>query len=116
MMTTKQQAEKQEAREHLLEWLNPGDTVYTVLRHVSSSGMSRCIDVYTIKNNEPLFLTYWTSKLLGYRINQDKGGLVVGGGGMDMGWHVVHGMSMALFNHEGDYDHKKATCLNQRWL
>ena len=36
-------AEKAEALARLREWLKPGDTVYTILEHVSSSGMSRAI-------------------------------------------------------------------------
>lgn len=38
--------ERLEAIEHLRTMIKPGDTVHTVLRHVSKSGMTRGIDVY----------------------------------------------------------------------
>ena len=44
-MTKAQKAEQAEAIAKLREWLKPGDTVYTVLEHVSASGMSRTIKV-----------------------------------------------------------------------
>ena len=43
-MTKAQMAERDEAIANLREILKPGDTVYTILRHVSKSGMSRVID------------------------------------------------------------------------
>jgi hypothetical protein len=44
-MTKAQQAERTEAIDKLREWIKPGDTVYTILQHVSRSGMSRHIRV-----------------------------------------------------------------------
>lgn len=38
-------AEALEAKTELLKLLKPGDTVYTILRHVASSGMFRVIDL-----------------------------------------------------------------------
>lgn len=45
--------EMEESKTRLKEMLHEGDTIYTVLRHVSASGMSREIDVYLIRENEP---------------------------------------------------------------
>jgi hypothetical protein len=42
---TAKQAEQADAVAELHKLLKPGDTVYTILRHVSSSGMSRVIDL-----------------------------------------------------------------------
>ena len=42
-MNTKQ--ERQDAIERLRSMLAPGDSVYTILRHVSRSGMSRSISL-----------------------------------------------------------------------
>ena len=81
---------------HLREILKPGDTVFTVLRHVSASGMSRRIDLYCIKDNRPQFLTGYAAKAIGWRWG-DKAGLVVGGCGMDMGFHAVYTLSRTLF-------------------
>lgn len=89
--------EKAEAARELRKLLKPGDTVYTVLRHVSSSGMSRRIDLYCIKNNKPRFLSGWAARVLGYKRASKGDGLVVGGCGMDMGFHVVYSLGYALW-------------------
>lgn len=73
--------------------------IYTVLRSVSKSGMSRVIDFYTIENNKPLSLTHLIGKACDYRMAKN-GGLVVKGCGMDMGFHVVYVVSSIL--HSGD--------------
>ena len=84
------------ARARLLELLKHGDTVYTILRHVSGSGMSRRIDVYTIKDGKPQYLSGYAAGLIGWKLH-DKGGIVVGGCGMDMGFHLVYTLSAVLF-------------------
>lgn len=88
--------ERAEAIEQLRKWLQPGDTVYTVLRHVSRSGMQREISLYVIKDGEPQWLDGYASKALGERIGKREG-LVVGGCGMDMGFHLVYNLSRTLF-------------------
>lgn len=101
-------ADKARAAEHLETLrgiLKPGDTVHTVLRHVSSSGMSRRIDLYRVEHDGPRygtdlrFLTGYVAAVLGYRWDDRNGkhGLVVGGCGMDMGFHVVYNLSRVLF-------------------
>jgi hypothetical protein len=87
---------KAEALENLRAILKAGDTVYTVLRHVSSSGMSRRIDLYVVRDNEPRYLTGSVARLLDYRQHND-GGVIVSGCGMDMGFHVVYELSRVLF-------------------
>ncbi len=102
-MTTKSAVkldEKQEARAELLKILSPGDTVYTILRHVSKSGMTRHIDVYTIQDNRMVYLTAYVSKACGIRrlpASASLWSLVVGGCGMDMGYHVVYSLGRALW-------------------
>lgn len=96
-MTTKtKQAEREEARTRLLEILKPGDTVHTVLRHVSSSGMSRRIDLYKLEGGEPIYLSAYAAKACGFRLS-DKGGIVAGGCGMDMGFHLVYELGAVLW-------------------
>jgi hypothetical protein len=84
------------AIKQLREILKAGDTVYTVLRHVSASGMTRRIDLYTIKDNAPRFLTGYAAHAIGWKWGE-KAGLVVGGCGMDMGFHAVYTLSRTLF-------------------
>lgn len=101
--------ERDEAIRDLKKLIKKGTTVYTILRHVSNSGMSRRIDLYVIKKNQPYFITGSVGKVLGYRHEYRKGGLVVGGCGMDMGYHLVHDLSRVLFKKDG-YD------LHHQWL
>ena len=101
---TKEQAEQ--SRERLLSILKPGDTVYTILKHVSRSGMSRDICPIAIVNNEPVYLGYSVAALIGWRCDDQD--VKVGGCGMDMGFHLVYTLAAALF---GD-----GYQLNQRWI
>ena len=93
----KPEREKQEAREHLLTMLKPGDTVETVLRHVSRSRMSRSISPCIHVGGCSIDLTYWACRLLGYSFDQRHDGVKMGGCGMDMGFALVYDMSRALF-------------------
>lgn len=95
-MTKQAKAEQQEAIEKLREILKPGDTVHTVLRNVSRSGMSRQIDLYKIDGAEMSYLTGYAAKALDYR-RTEQGALKVGGCGMDMGFAVVYNLSRRLF-------------------
>lgn len=100
---TKKDTERAEAVATLRKLCRPGTTVYTICRHVSRSGMSRRIDLYIIQpyrrsrgwprvRHEPRYITSLVAKALGYRLHRE-GGLIVGGCGMDMGFHLVHNLS-----------------------
>lgn len=87
---------KQECVENLLEWVEPGDTVYSSLKHVSRSGMFRVINLFVIKDNQPIQLDRWAADLLeGYDRRHE--GLRASGCGMDMGFHLVYRLSRILF-------------------
>lgn len=82
--------ELQNAKNKLIGLLSDTDTIYTVLRSVSKSGLSRVISFYIIDNNKEIVnINYYIKTLLGYRFNKTHDGLIVKGGGMDMGFHVV---------------------------
>jgi len=100
----------QHAKQSLLNILKAGDTVYTVLRHVSASGMSRRIDLYTIQDNKPVYLSGYYAMLQGEEPPQN--GYKVGGCGMDMGFHLVYTLSSLLFGFadRGGYE------LRHEWL
>lgn len=89
--------ERQEAIEKLKEWIKPGDTIYTTVKHVSRSGMMRVIDVHLIENNEPHWISYLVSKVLEWGFDEKKEGVRVSGCGMDMGFHLVYTLSSILF-------------------
>lgn len=97
MSTKFSKSETDEARKTLLEWLKPGDTIYTIVRHVSSSGMSRVIDLVIFKDNQPIHIAWNAGKVLGWTHDRDREGLKVGGCGMDMCFHTVYSLGRALF-------------------
>ncbi len=105
-MTKKQAAEQEEARVKLRGWLKPGDTVFTILRNVSRSGMSRDIDVVLIIKNDDgttnvLHTNYLVHKAIGVPLNKDGDAVKMVGCGMDMGFALVYELSYALFGKDG---------------
>ena len=136
---TRKQSEKEEAIKILRKYLPAGSEVYTILKHVSRSGMSR--DISCVMTTESLTykgkqiinnLDYYISKALDWPLN-DKG-IRVGGCGMDMGFHLIYSLSRILypngfdcigdncpsndhFNREDNKHHKDGGyALIQKWL
>ena len=90
------QEDKKQALERLQGILQPGDTIYTTLKHRARSGMYRVIDLYVIKDNEPIWLSYSAGILLeGYDTRHE--GAKGHGCGMDVGYHLVHNLGRVLF-------------------
>jgi len=83
--------------------LPEGKTVYTVIRHVSASGMQRKIDLYTVdpESHELIYLTELVAKALDHRRDK-QGRLIVNWCGMDMCWHTVYNLSSVLFRGAAD--------------
>lgn len=115
---------KEESLKRLHEILKPGDTVLTVLRHVSSSGMSRRIDLFTVKDNDIIFLSGYAAHVLDIKLSP-KGGLVTGGCGMDMGFHLVYNLGLAMWlkgtpephgRRNGAPDSDGGYALKHRWM
>lgn len=117
----KSDASKQEAIERLHKAVQPGDTVYTVLRHVSRSGMQREISLVAIDRltaadviarhaatrtdalgdigrDAYVTLDYWASRAIGWRLGKHDG-IVVGGVGMDAGFWLVYSLGLNLWPH-----------------
>lgn len=87
---------QEQIRQQLRELFPIGSTVYTILKSVSSSGMSRHIEVIAHTPEGPVNVSLRVAKLLGYRTSKD-GALVVSGCGMDMGFHVAYSLSRTLW-------------------
>jgi len=110
------------AKEQLLtHYVNEGDTIYTVLRSVAPSGMSRTMSLKVAKNGKIQDLTYYASVVLDYTLVEVNGSraLRVGGAGMDMGFHVVYSLARVLFRdkYEGQPEAVDAGySLSQAWL
>lgn len=80
----------------LRKQLKPGDKVYSVVRSVSGSGMSRALDLYYIRDNQLRRITHAVAVVTGWPQN-DHGELKVSGCGMDMCFHTVYTLSHYLF-------------------
>ena len=120
-LTDKQLAAAQlerECREHLIELFAGDDkpNVQTVIRRVSSNGMSRDISVFYVKNNQILNITYSVAKAIGWPLVERNGSraIKVGGCGMDMGFHLVYTLSSVLYRGTTEFD--PGYHLRQNWL
>ena len=127
-MTKKQ--EQEDALARLRELVKPGDTLYTVLRGVSSSGMTRYIDVYKFdcdtNNTQRLTkscLSYNMALAGLFSYNEKRDCISVRGCGMDMGHHVVYSLASALgytryHTKDGKDAYPQTNCygLDHQWL
>ena len=106
-LSKKAQAERDEAREKLRDIISQtqhdrqgNPVVYTLLRHVSKSGMSRDITLKVVDKDGTLRdITYLSALAIGEKPRDLHGWRVirVGGCGMDMGFHLVYSLSHALY-------------------
>jgi|TARA_R100000458_G_scaffold4182_1_gene3381 hypothetical protein len=96
------------SEEWLKKYLKKGDTIYTICKHVSRSGMMRHIAFYIMLNNEPFRINAHIADVLDMKFNKHNDALKVSGTGMDMGFHIVYSLSQTLF--DDGYN------LNQRWM
>lgn len=102
-------AERDEHLTRLREWFPKGSTVYTILRRVSASGMTRHISpvaVLTADRAEGGRLqhytrhpTYSVAAVCNYSIKKDwpSDSLVVKGCGSDMGFELAYSLAHALY-------------------
>lgn len=88
---------EQEAIEQLRAILRPGDTVHTILRHVSQSGMTRAISVILTDKNGPRDISWLVAQAGLGRFDRKNDGVRVSGCGMDMGFHLVYGLARTLW-------------------
>lgn len=89
-------------------------TVYTILRHVSASGMSRDISLKTMQDGQLIDITFTAAEALGEKVKEKDGHRVirVGGCGMDMGFHLVYNLSSVLFAGQ----ERAGYVLKQAWI
>lgn len=117
-------ARKEYARSELRKLLPPGSTVYTILRHCSASGMSRRISLACIENGRVRTLDHLAASLMDDKVS-DKGGIVVSGCGMDMGFHIVSTLGVYMWpggtpeahgTRNGEPDKSGTYALKHEWL
>ncbi len=89
--------QKQESLKTLKNILTPNDTIYGLVRKVSSSGLSRTMDFYTIKQNKPISVSYHIANILGCRYDSSLNGAKINGMGMDVCLDAVLKLSIQVF-------------------
>lgn len=110
---TKEEIEEQKEKlKTIIE--KSGFKVYTILRHVSNSGMYREISPIVFVDGRVLHLSYATAIVTGYKYTEKKGHSSIGisGCGMDMGFDLVYNLSSALYGHE----ERGAYKISQEWI
>ena len=80
----------------LLKIVAPKQTIFTIVKHVSSSGMSRDIGVYIVNAGKIQDISFYISNILGWKRSKN-GGVRVSGCGMDMGFHLVYTLGAILW-------------------
>lgn len=103
MKESEVELEKRKAKTYLLDLFSEDiaagkpPVVYTVLKHVSRSGMLRKIDAFYIKDNVPVTLNFYIEKLGLFKRHKNNDDIVVHGCGMDVGFEVVYTLSSVLY-------------------
>jgi hypothetical protein len=117
-------AYRAQCAEELRKMVKPGQTVYTILRHVSASGMSRRISLVIVSGAEIHKLDHLAAGAMGDTLHKD-GGIVVSGCGMDMGFHLVYDLGRTLWpkgtrkphgTRNGQPDRDGGYALKHEWL
>lgn len=107
--TKAMEAAREEAIEKLREVFPAGSTVYTIFRHVSTSGLTRHVSVIAITDGEAQQFNLAVSLVLGHRIRHDfYSAVVMGGAGYDAGFQIAYDLGRVL--------HGDGYALKHRWL
>jgi hypothetical protein len=86
-------------------------TIYTLTRKVSSSGMTRYVSAYAIRNGDLVNLTYQIAAVTGFKAYNFEGYTVIklGGVGMDLHDHLAYNLSLELYGAGNGYVISKRT-------
>ena len=124
-MTKATKAERTQSLAHLREILKPGAEVFTQLRHVSKSGMTRWLDVYAVMDGSIRNITWDVCAAADFTFCGRRHALKIEGCGMDMGFSAVYSLGRALYPQgtdsphgmrNGEPDTDGGYALRQRWL
>lgn len=108
------QSKLEQDKQELREMLGDNPSVYTILRSVSASGMTRHISLKIVHKGELIDITYLSARVLGDKLSEKLGynTIRVNGCGMDMGFHLTYNLSSVLYagNERAGY------VIKQRWI
>lgn len=96
-MSKASETERAEAIDFLRARVSAGDTVYTVLRHVSRSGMKRVIGAFVMMDGKPYGVSYSAGKAIRATLDRERDGIVIGGCGFDAGFEIAYSLGHALY-------------------
>lgn len=85
------------ARTELRKIIKAKQTIYTNLRHVSKSGMSRSISLFIVQKGQIRNIDCLAADAMGRNLAANGPGIAVGGCGMDMGFSLVYSLGRALW-------------------
>jgi hypothetical protein len=74
-----------------------GSTIYTTVKHVSRSGMSRTIACYVSHKGNIHDVSALVATAIGARFDRDRGGVIMTGCGMDMTFATVYNLSRSMW-------------------
>lgn len=100
--------ERENAINRLREKLPRGTVIYTLLRHISTSGLTHWLDLYHVSDNTLLRITWTVAQATGANYSRKHEAVRESGTGMDMGHAAVHYLSHILYGDEH--------ALKQKWL
>lgn len=90
-------AEQEKAEKMLRKDLQVRKVIWTQVVSRSKSGMSRTINFYHIKSNEPSRISFYIAAYLGLNYDNDSGGIVLKGAGYNAGREVIDRLSLKLY-------------------
>lgn len=96
-MTTTKAQQREDSILYLHGMLTPGQDVYTSVKHVSRSGMSRVISVHALHEGEILDVSWHVARAIGASFDRDRWGVKMGGVGTDMCFAVVYSLGRAIW-------------------
>jgi hypothetical protein len=88
---------RQQIKDNLMDRLKPVQTVYTLVRSVSSSGMSRKISAFIVEDGQIVDISGYAAIVLDRSRDDRTGGIVCNGAGMDMGFELVYSLGFHLW-------------------
>jgi len=112
-MTKAAQARKEQDRQDAMEHLRKifladltharKPIVYTLVTHVSASGMTRDIVALVSYGGEVVNISWSIAQVLGWKLAPRERAVRVHGVGMDMAFHLVYVLSQALYGASEGY-------------
>ena len=117
--------ETAQSLEYLRSVLKPGAEVFTQVRHVSQSGMTRWLDLYMVTNGSIRNITWDVCAAADLTFCSRRHALKIEGCGMSAGFYAVYRLGFAIWpdgtpephsNRNGLPDTNPGYALRQRWL